>query len=73
MVSIGSLVMKPLDTQTSAQIPNYEFSESVAIKDDLVKRNTLKGSQFQQPLLEFSGAGSTFTITNTDSGGALIE
>ncbi len=52
----SALVMKPLDTQTAAQIPNYEFSESVAIKDDLVKRNTLKGSQFQQPLLEFSGA-----------------
>jgi len=51
-----ALVMKPLETQTDAQVSNQVFSETVAIKGDLVKRESVKGSQFQQPLLEFSGA-----------------
>ncbi len=51
-----ALVMKPLETQTALEIPNQEFSETVSLKGDLVKRDSLKGSQFQQPLLEFSGA-----------------
>ncbi len=51
-----ALVMKPLDTQTAAQVPNHEFSVQVPFKDDLVKRDTVKGSQFHQPLFEFSGA-----------------
>ncbi|MDR3641149.1 MAG: pyruvate:ferredoxin (flavodoxin) oxidoreductase [Humidesulfovibrio sp.] len=51
-----ALVMKPLETQTAAQVPNQVFSETVSLKGDLVKRESVKGSQFQQPLLEFSGA-----------------
>ena len=51
-----ALVMKPIDTQTAVQVPNHEFSVTVSIKGDLMKRDSLKGSQFQQPLLEFSGA-----------------
>ncbi|MDR2892474.1 MAG: pyruvate:ferredoxin (flavodoxin) oxidoreductase [Deltaproteobacteria bacterium] len=52
-----ALVMKPIDTQTKDQIPNLEFlQENVSIKDNLMGRDSLKGSQFQQPLLEFSGA-----------------
>jgi len=51
-----ALVMKPLETQTAAQVPNQVFSEAVSGKGGLVKRESLKGSQFQQPLLEFSGA-----------------
>jgi len=51
-----ALVMKPLETQTAAEVPNQVFSETVSLKGDLVKRESLKGSQFQQPLLEFSGA-----------------
>ncbi len=53
-----ALVMKPLDSQTAVQVPNQEFSETVSFKGDLVKRDSLKGSQFQTPLLEFSGACS---------------
>merc|ERR1719163_2719461 len=30
----------------------------VSLKDDLMDRNTVKGSQFQLPLLEYSGACS---------------
>ncbi|PIE68878.1 MAG: pyruvate:ferredoxin (flavodoxin) oxidoreductase [Deltaproteobacteria bacterium] len=51
-----ALVMKPLATQTDIQVPNFQFSEKVSYKDDLLGRNTVKGSQFQQSLMEFSGA-----------------
>ena len=51
-----ALIMKPLDTQMEAQVPNHKFSVDVPVKDHLVKRNSVKGSQFVQPLLEFSGA-----------------
>jgi pyruvate-ferredoxin/flavodoxin oxidoreductase len=51
-----ALVMKPLETQTLRQVPNYEYSTLMPIRDSLVNRNTVKGSQFCQPLLEFSGA-----------------
>ncbi|MFP4446850.1 MAG: thiamine pyrophosphate-dependent enzyme, partial [Desulfosudaceae bacterium] len=49
-------VMKPLETQTDPQVENHRFSETVSVKDDLAKRDSVKGSQFCQPLLEFSGA-----------------
>jgi len=51
-----ALVMKPIETQTEIQVPNHEFSLTLPIRDDLLNRETLKGSQFQKPLLEFSGA-----------------
>ncbi|MBW2569566.1 MAG: pyruvate:ferredoxin (flavodoxin) oxidoreductase, partial [Deltaproteobacteria bacterium] len=51
-----ALVMKPLATQTDVQVPNHEFSVKLPMKDNLINRNTVKGSQFCQPLLEFSGA-----------------
>jgi pyruvate-ferredoxin/flavodoxin oxidoreductase len=52
-----ALVMKPLATQTP-QVPNHEYAATLPVRDDLIKRNTVKGSQFCQPLLEFSGACS---------------
>jgi pyruvate-ferredoxin/flavodoxin oxidoreductase len=51
-----ALAMRPLETQTDLQCPNHEFAVSLPVRDDLMKRNTVKGSQFCQPLLEFSGA-----------------
>ncbi|EPR39885.1 pyruvate ferredoxin/flavodoxin oxidoreductase [Desulfovibrio sp. X2] len=51
-----ALVMKPLASQTDAQVPNYDFAVSVPLKDSLLSRSTVKGSQFQKPLMEFSGA-----------------
>ncbi|MDX9786881.1 MAG: pyruvate:ferredoxin (flavodoxin) oxidoreductase [Desulfobacterales bacterium] len=53
---VKALEMKPIETQTPVQVPNYQFSQSIPIKDDLVKRTSVKGSQFQKPLMEFSGA-----------------
>ena len=50
-----ALVMKPLYSQMD-QVPNHEFATTIPFKDNLLPKNTVKGSQFQQPLLEFSGA-----------------
>ena len=51
-----ALVMKPLATQIDKQVANQRFASSLPLRDGLVARNTVKGSQFYQPLLEFSGA-----------------
>jgi len=51
-----ALVMRPIDSQKGVQIPNYDFSLTVPCKEGLMKRTTVKGSQFHKPLLEFSGA-----------------
>ncbi len=51
-----ALVMKPLETQTPLQVPLHEFAVQLPVRDNLVGRTTVKGSQFCQPLLEFSGA-----------------
>ena len=53
-----ALVMKPLETQMAVQVPNHEYAVKLPVKDNLMKRTTIKGSQFCQPLLEFSGACS---------------
>ncbi len=52
-----ALVMKPIETQVETQSPNWEYAmDNVKIKDTLMNKGTVKGSQFAQPLLEFSGA-----------------
>ena len=52
-----ALKMQPIGTQLDDQVPNLAFAqEHISIKEDLLPRDSLKGSQFQQPLLEFSGA-----------------
>jgi pyruvate-ferredoxin/flavodoxin oxidoreductase len=51
-----ALVMKPLETQTEKQIPLWSYFETLPVRDNLASRNSVKGSQFCQPLLEFSGA-----------------
>ncbi|MGL5313853.1 MAG: 4Fe-4S dicluster domain-containing protein, partial [Peptostreptococcaceae bacterium] len=52
-----ALVMKPLETQTEKEIPNWEFAmANVSYKGDLVAGKTVKDSQFKTPLIEFSGA-----------------
>ena len=51
-----ALVMKPLATQTKVQVPNHVFSTQLSILDDLMPPTSVKGSQFLQPLFEFSGA-----------------
>jgi len=50
-----ALIMKPLATQLD-QIPLRKYSEKIPIRSGGFDKYTVKGSQFQQPLLEFSGA-----------------
>ena len=54
---IKSLEMKPLETQ-QAEIPRWDhLIREISYKDTLVdKKQTVKNSQFAQPLFEFSGA-----------------
>ena len=52
-----ALVMKPIDTQTVEQIPNWEFAMTkVSPKEHVASPMNVKNSQFKQPLYEFSGA-----------------
>lgn len=51
-----SLVMEPLGTQLDREQPNWEFAMTVKVKDNLLSLTTIRGSQFAQPYLEFSGA-----------------
>jgi len=50
-----ALVMKPLDTQLPQQ-PLYDYALTLPIRDDVMNWKTVKGSQFRQPLFEYSGA-----------------
>ncbi|MDP0488953.1 MAG: pyruvate:ferredoxin (flavodoxin) oxidoreductase [Fusobacterium sp. JB020] len=53
-----ALVMQPIDAaKEDGQVENakYLYNE-VTYKDDLMSKNTVKGSQFAQPLFEFNGA-----------------
>ena len=51
-----ALEMKPQPSQFEAQKENYTFSKTIDFKTDILKRETVKGSQLYKPLLEFSGA-----------------
>lgn len=52
-----ALTMKPLDTQLGTQSSYLGYCQRhVTPKETAVSRFTVQGSQFRQPLLEFSGA-----------------
>ena len=50
-----ALIMKPFSTQEK-QKALWDFAMTIKPKENLVSADTIKGSQFKQPLLEFSGA-----------------
>ncbi|NLM19795.1 MAG: pyruvate:ferredoxin (flavodoxin) oxidoreductase [Clostridiaceae bacterium] len=52
---VKALEMEPIDDHMN-EIENWEYAETVSHKANPMKKNTVKGSQFEQPLLEFSGA-----------------
>ncbi|NLJ77964.1 MAG: pyruvate:ferredoxin (flavodoxin) oxidoreductase [Tissierellia bacterium] len=53
----ASLVMKPLGDHIEVESDNWDYAiDKVEPKEDLVPDTNIKGSQFKQPLLEFSGA-----------------
>jgi len=50
-----AIEMKPIETQQE-QIENWEYAIKLSPKENPANPETVKGSQFEQPLLEFSGA-----------------
>jgi len=51
-----ALIMKPAEEQIEKESRNWEYAVTLDVKDNLVDKTTLKGSQFAKPLFEFSGA-----------------
>lgn len=51
-----ALVLKSFKSQIQKEKNNWDYAMSIKIKDDICDKWTVKGSQFAQPLLEFSGA-----------------
>ncbi len=51
-----ALTMKPLDEMVAKEADNWDYAMKVSIKDNLMDKGTIKGSQFAMPYLEFSGA-----------------
>ncbi|MBP2645946.1 MAG: nifJ 2 [Firmicutes bacterium] len=50
-----ALVMQPIATQME-QAPLWDYAMTLSPKANPMNKETVKGSQFEQPLLEFSGA-----------------
>jgi len=50
-----ALVMQSIESQLKEQ-ENWDYAISLSHKENPMSKETLKGSQFEQPLLEFSGA-----------------
>ena len=54
---VNALEMESFAKMTEQEADNWEYAiNEVSIKDDLMPATNIKGSQFQEPLLEFSGA-----------------
>jgi len=51
-----ALIMQPAEQEIIAEAENWEFAMTLKDKGDLMNPNTVKGSQFRRPLLEFNGA-----------------
>ncbi|CDF57652.1 pyruvate:ferredoxin (flavodoxin) oxidoreductase [Thermobrachium celere] len=51
-----ALVMKSAEEQIEKEAENWEFATKVKVKDNVMNKFTVKGSQFAQPLFEFHGA-----------------
>jgi pyruvate-ferredoxin/flavodoxin oxidoreductase len=50
-----ALTMVPVESQLNEQ-NNWEYAIALSHKENPMNKETVKGSQFEQPLLEFSGA-----------------
>jgi pyruvate-ferredoxin/flavodoxin oxidoreductase len=51
-----ALVMKPIESQTGKQVPLQRYVDTLPIRNGNMNKYTVKGSQFYQPLFEYSGA-----------------
>ncbi|KAL0207555.1 hypothetical protein P9112_012183 [Eukaryota sp. TZLM1-RC] len=52
----GCLTMKPAEDERDVYAEYFDYCRSLPNKGDLVSKTSMKGSAFQQPLLEFHGA-----------------
>lgn len=50
-----ALIMRPAETQLKEQ-DNFNYAEKLSVKKNPANKYTVKGSQFEKPLLEFHGA-----------------
>ncbi|MBS4023256.1 MAG: pyruvate:ferredoxin (flavodoxin) oxidoreductase [Dethiobacter sp.] len=50
-----ALILKPIESQL-AELENWDYALKLSIKENPANPATVKGSQFEQPLFEFSGA-----------------
>ncbi|MBC8590137.1 pyruvate:ferredoxin (flavodoxin) oxidoreductase [Wansuia hejianensis] len=51
-----ALVMTPFEEDFEEQSNNWDYAMTVKAKKDAMDKYSVKGSQFQEPLLQFSGA-----------------
>ncbi|MCU0798276.1 MAG: pyruvate:ferredoxin (flavodoxin) oxidoreductase [Candidatus Thermoplasmatota archaeon] len=51
-----ALLMKPIDTQLPVQKPLWDYISTLPVRNGGLDKYNLIGSQFKQPLFEFSGA-----------------
>ena len=51
-----ALEMKPLNDEVKARQKFFDYGQKISEKENPSKKNTVIGSQFEQPLFEFSGA-----------------
>lgn len=51
-----ALVMTPFEEEFEVESKNWEYATTVEPKTDIMNEFSIKGSQFQEPLLQFSGA-----------------
>jgi len=51
-----ALVMTQLEEIVEKEVKQYGYLNELPVRDNLMDKYTLKGSQFKQPLFEFSGA-----------------
>jgi pyruvate-ferredoxin/flavodoxin oxidoreductase len=52
----GALSMVPIGKVVATEQKNFDICTAAKVKGSLVPKTTVRGSQFQQPLLEFNGA-----------------
>ncbi|GAB4821587.1 hypothetical protein N2152v2_008633 [Parachlorella kessleri] len=50
------LIPTPIDSLLATEEPNWDFFKTLPSRGHLFNKETVKGSQFSQPLMEFSGA-----------------
>ncbi|NLV88228.1 MAG: pyruvate:ferredoxin (flavodoxin) oxidoreductase [Tissierellia bacterium] len=51
-----ALVMVPFEEELETESSNWDYAMTVKAKPDVMDEFSIKGSQFQEPLLQFSGA-----------------